>query len=236
MWQASVTYLHVSEYLLPEPIQVARIFVGEFRDVILPASVDTAAAIVAGLLFGLAFSFGAAILVDLYRPLRNFAEPILIGSQIMPKVALTPIILIWFGFGIGAKITMAAIVCFYPVYAGITEGIREIDQEIEIQASILGVSKLYFLIMVRLPLAMPAIAAGVRSASLLAVIGVIVTEFLASEGGVGYMVVERWGRSDTAGAFAGVVAVFIIGAIIFYATSAIMTYTVRALRLNVVRV
>ena len=147
--------------------------------------------------------------------MERAAFPWAIVLQTVPIVAIAPLLTIWFGFTLVPKITIAAIICFFPVLVNTTRGLRSVSiQALELM-NVLSASKSAIFWRLRLPSSLPYVFAGLRIAATLAVIGAIVAEFTGSNRGIGYVIVQASYRLDTRLMFAAI-ALSSLGGILFF--------------------
>ena len=183
-WQYFGSTNQTARLLLSSPSLVVDYF-GKNYASLLQAAQTTFIEAVAGLLIAIVFSFGVMILC-LYKPkLMDFVLPIMITSQVIPLIVLAPFFIILMGIGLGSKIAMAALMCFFPIFVNFAQGYKAINQNIHELLYMYNtdtwtrISNVYF------PLAMPSIIAGLKISATLAVIGSIVAEFTGAEEGLG---------------------------------------------------
>lgn len=152
---------------------------------LLQATETTLIEAIAGLLIATVFSFGIMILC-FYKPkLMDFVLPIMITSQVIPLIVLAPFFIILMGIGLGSKIAMAALMCFFPIFVNFAQGYKAISQTIHELMHIYNANTWTRIRNVYFPLAMPSIMAGLKISATLAVIGAIVAEFNGAEIGLG---------------------------------------------------
>lgn len=140
--------------------------------------------------FGLAVVFGltAAILITYSRLLQTILFPLIVLLQIVPKVAIAPLLIVWVGFGLGSKIIIALLVAFFPIVVDTITGLRAAEQDLVDLVRVLKGSKWQEFTKVRLPYALPFIFSGLKVAVTLAVIGAIIGEFVGASKGLGYLI------------------------------------------------
>ena len=146
--------------------------------------------------------------------LANIFEPYVMGFYGIPKIALAPLFIIWFGIGIGSKVALAAIMVFFLVFYNVYTGVRSVDRELVNLALVMGANQRQLTYHVYLPAAAPFVLLGMRMAVPYSVIGVIVGEFTSSISGLGLFIHEASSTYDPAGVFAGIaiLLVFVVGA------------------------
>lgn len=204
-WDAAVRMLAIPDYLLPSPQAVFRALADGFKDGSLwPHLGTTLGETLSGYLPGslLAIVLGVALAES--RTFERFVYPLLVALQATPKVALGPIILVWFGFGMASKVVLVALVCFFPLFVNTVNGIRRTDPELLDACRAFSASRWYLLFHVKLPSAAGEIFAGLQIGVALALIGAVVAEFLSAQQGLGYLIASSSVSMSLATMFAGV--------------------------------
>jgi NitT/TauT family transport system permease protein len=216
LWQAAVTFLDVPTYILPRPMQVwAALKSGLFVPLDSPAGfyipiASTLANAAMGFVIGSILGLLVGSLMAEFRGVETVLMPYAFALQTLPKVAIAPLIVIWFGFGNGSKVAMAALLAFFPLMVNSFTGIRNTEPErIDLMRS-LSASRLEIYARVKLPSAAPFIFAGLDMAAVYALLGTIVAEFLGAQRGIGVTIVQAQAVTDVAGVFA---ALIILGAL-----------------------
>lgn len=216
IWQAGVTFLDVPTYILPTPMQVwAALKLGLLVPLDSPTGfyipiASTLANAAMGFVIGSILGLLIGSLMAEFRSVETVLMPYAFALQTLPKVAIAPLIVIWFGFGNGSKIAMAALLAFFPLMVNSFTGIRNTEPErIDLMRS-LSASRLEIYARVKLPSAAPFIFAGLDMAAVYALLGTIVAEFLGAQRGIGVTIVQAQAVTDVAGVFA---ALIILGAL-----------------------
>lgn len=162
--------------------------------------------------FGLAFCLASLLgyLIAHSPPLERALLPLMVTSQALPIVALAPLVILWFGFGITAKVLVCALIAFFPMLVNTVVGLRGIDRRLVEVALIFGADRWQMLGMVEVPLALPVLLGGIKVGLPLAVTGAVVGEFVAADQGLGYLINLGRGLFDTPLMF---VALFILAII-----------------------
>jgi len=198
--------------VLPAPMDVIRsLHIGLIDGQLWQHIVFTARAALVGLLIGGVsglFLGTAVVLVPLVEP---FLMPIVVGLQSVPKVALAPLLIWYLGFGIESKIITAAILCFFPIFVASVNGLRSLSPEILELYRAASASRWHVLVNARLPAAAPYLFAALQIAILLGLTGSVVSEFVASSQGLGYIIRARSQELDLSMAFAAVVVLSFLG-------------------------
>lgn len=213
-WEVATRAFSIPRYLLPPPSGIALRF-GQLQGLILRESLVTLQEILLG--FGLSVAVGVplALLLVSSRTFDRAIYPILVGSQVVPKVAIAPLFLVWFGFGLTSKVLVAFLVAFFPIVIDTVVGLRSIEPEKLHVARAAGANWWQVFWLVRLPNALPSLFGGMKVSITLAVVGAIVGEFIAAESGIGRLLLSANGNMDTELLFAGVLALVVMGVALF---------------------
>lgn len=187
IWQGYVSLTGISAFVLPPPGDVWSAFLSQisdgyiWREHVWTTFVET----VLGLLIGIVVGVGSGFAIGKSRLLALVLKPFLVLTQVTPKVALAPLFVLWFGFGEGSKIALAAIVCFFPLMVNTAFGIQSLPQGHHDMATSVGAGRTFRFLRVELPHTMAYILAGLEQAIVLATIGAIVGEYLGGDKGLG---------------------------------------------------
>lgn len=219
-WELGSRAGYFPRYLLPSPTGIARRF-GELHALIVKESLVTLQEILLG--FGLSVLVGIPLAVGLVssRAFDRAVYPLIVGSQVVPKVGIAPLFLVWFGFGLTSKVLVAFLVAFFPIVISTVVGLRSIEVEKLYVARASGATTLQLFWHVRLPYALPSIFGGMKVSITLAVVGAIVGEFVAAESGIGRLLLSANGNMDTELLFAGMLALVVVGLVLFLAMEAL---------------
>ena len=209
VWEAAVRLLHVPVYMLPAP-SVILANVGKNWRTLLSAASFTIQPMVMGFLVAVVAGVLIALAIAFSRRVQLVAYPLLVFLQIVPKIAVAPLFIIWFGFGMMPKVLLVFLLSFFPIVVAAITAFRSIEPEIMELARSTGAGRLRTFRMVQLPHALPALFGGFKVAAALAATAAVVAEFVASDRGLGYLLLEYNGNLDTAGSFA---AIFILSAL-----------------------
>ena len=215
VWEFLVKALDVPAYLLPAPSAVGMalyrgISSGLYQEHIGITMTETLLGFAVGTV--LALLLGTA--VALSRRFDYFLSPIIVMFQAMPKVALAPLIIVWFGLGLTSKVVNAALVCFFPLMINTIVGLRSAEEDRVSLMRSLSATPFQIFVMLRLPNAMPYIFAGLEIAMIFALIGAIVGEFVGAEAGLGMLIQSMNFSMDVAGQFSVLFILSIIGLVL----------------------
>jgi putative hydroxymethylpyrimidine transport system permease protein len=203
VWELVVRAAGVPDYLFPAPSAVAR-SLGADAALLWQATLVTLPEIVLGYLFAVAAALALAVVLHFSTALRRALLPILVLSQTVPTVLLAPILAILLGYGIGPKLVVVAVVCFFPIVVNAVDGLRSSDPELARMMRTLHGDRLAIFRRVELPGALPSIFSGARVAATYAAVGAVFGEWAGSSGGLGFLILQAQPALDTARIFAAV--------------------------------
>jgi NitT/TauT family transport system permease protein len=210
--QLAASYGLVSDLILPKPSVVAAVLVEGFASgFYVEHTMATVISLLSGFVVASLFAIALAGLLSGIPVLERILTPFLVAFQSLPKIALAPLIIIWFGFGAPAKIVIVATSSFFPVLINALQGlkIRERDRY-ELLRS-LGATKWQMFVHLRLPDALPYIFAGLHVGAIFALIGSVVAEFVGSGQGIGYAMLAAKAQFDVAGVYACLIILMALG-------------------------
>jgi NitT/TauT family transport system permease protein len=218
IWQLYTYVSGISRIVLPSPLDILRVSIARF-DLLLLQTWPTAIESVAG--FGLALVIGIplAVCVANSRLLNLTLYPILVATQSVPKVAIAPIILVWFGLGMQSKLAIAFLVAFFPIVVDTATGLRATPPGLLELARSLRASPFQVFMKVQMPSALPFIFAGAKVAITLAVIGAVIGEFVGSVNGLGNLLLTANSQLDGPLAWAALIWLSVLGILLFVAVS-----------------
>jgi NitT/TauT family transport system permease protein len=167
--------------------------------------------------FALAVVIGELVAVIMaYSPTtERTVYPIILVAQVVPKIAIAPLFVVWLGFGVAPKITVAVLMAFFPVVISGLAGLRSVDPEVIELTSTMGASRLKTFAKVMFPASLPQLLSGLKVAATLAVTGAVVGEFVGGNEGLGYVILQANGNIDTAMLFAALVVMSLLGIVLF---------------------
>lgn len=214
VWEIVVRLLKVPAYILPAPGRVIAKLVSS-TDLFYKHTLVSAAEILAGFAAAAVGGFLIAIAIVYSRYVERALEPFLVVSQVVPKVALAPLFLIWFGHGMEPKIIIAATIAFFPVLVNTALGLRAVDREILEMMDSIAATKRQIFWRVRLPHSLPYILPSLKVAALLSVVGAMVGEFVGADKGLGYLMIVADVNLDTELLFGALAIVTVIGLMLY---------------------
>lgn len=215
-WEAAVRLLKVRPITLPPPSAVLVELAGEWRWY-LDHALYTLLTTLGGFALAVVIGVLLAMLLVGSRRFEHAVYPLIVGLNSVPKVAVAPLFVIWLGTGSEPKIAIAFLIAVFAVIVDAVHGLRSVPQDVLDLGRVLKGSTLDFFLKVRLPCALPSILAGMKVAVSLALVGAIVGEFVASQRGLGYVILSAQGTFDTTRVFAAVFVLALLGIALYAA-------------------
>lgn len=199
-WAARADYL--DPMVLPAPGEIAANLIDGLGSGIYISNLQvTLVQAISGFFIACALGIAIGSLTTLSERLSRAIQPIVLALEATPKIALAPLIIVWFGYGMGSKVALSAVIGFFPVFIGTVSGLRSADPGRMDVLRALGARRWQIFTMVALPGALPHIFAGINIAVVLALLGTIVGEFMGSKEGLGTLILYANGNLDTARVF-----------------------------------
>jgi putative hydroxymethylpyrimidine transport system permease protein len=219
-WDWISNALNIEDFLVPAPSDIATslwndrsLLADDFWVTLREVLLGFLCALVAGLVF--------AVILHLSDTLRRAFYPLLVASQTIPPVAIAPILIVWFGFGLGPKILLIALVCFFPVTVNTLDGLRSVDPQLITMMRTLGASRRQILTRVELPSALPFFFSGTKIAIAVAVIGAVFAEWAGASSGLGHQILIASSNLLTARMFAAITLLSVMAIALFALVSVI---------------
>jgi NitT/TauT family transport system permease protein len=213
-WHFFVTVGKVPSFVLPSPLATLNaLLIPNYRW--LENIAVTGIEIFGGYVLAVIIGIAIALLFSWSRWLEMAVMPLLVSLNMIPKVALGPLIIVWFKYGIGPNIMMAFAICFFPIVLTTARGLREVEPDLLDLVRTLKGSRWQLFTKIQLPGALPYIFSGMKVAAILAVAGAIVGEFLGSDRGLGYLMLQVQVTLDTAAMFMAVLLITLLGGILY---------------------
>jgi NitT/TauT family transport system permease protein len=226
VWSSLVVFGVVDDTTLPAPWDIAQTMVTK-SDLLLPefwfSLTEVALAVLITLVTGVVLGI---VIVD-FKWAENVLYPVLVSTQVVPKIAFGPILLVWLGFGASSKVAMAVLIAFFPIVLSTVLGLQSVSKEKWELVRTMGAPWWRILVKVRLPAAIPHLISGVKLAVIFSITGVIVGEFVGSDRGIGRAVLQASAAFNTEIVFAATGYVVILGLCAFFLLSAVETVILR---------
>jgi len=215
LWEAVVKMLGIKEYLLPPPSKIWSEFLKR-KTVVAGAAWTTTVEIIGGYLLAVVVSIPLAMSIAYSRFVENTVYPVIVFLQIIPKIAIAPLFIIWLGFGLLPKLLIVFLLCFFPIVVSSVAGFKSVDPDVMDFARSTGASASRMFFKIRLPQALPEIFTGLKIGAALSATAAVVAEFVASDRGLGYLLQQYNGQLETPMVFAIIILLSIIGLAVYY--------------------
>ncbi|MDB5947226.1 MAG: NitT/TauT family transport system permease protein [Ramlibacter sp.] len=221
-WELASRGTGVSALVLPPPSAVLRsLWTGIASGYFWPHIVATGLELVFGLAIGCVIGFASGVAMAESALLGRLLKPYVIVSQVIPKLALMPLFIVWFGFGMTSTVVITALICFFPLMENTVTSLQQVDpQRLEL-FRMLGATRSQTLLRLKLPAGLPGILAGLRVAVVLALVGAVVGEFIGAGKGLGALIIASQGMMDTPLMFAVLVIIAALGMLVYQLTVAV---------------
>ncbi len=216
VWEIAVIVTKAPAYLLPPPTVIFQTFVDEFAKLAFHGWV-TLYEMLLGYGLAVAVAIPLAIAITSSERFDRFTMPTLLFFQVVPKVAVAPLFLVWFGVGAMPKVLVAFLISFFPIVIDAAVGLRSMSAEMRDLARSMGATRMQLFAQFRLPTSLPYLFSGLKVAATLAVAGAVVGEFVGADKGLGYLLLVTNSNLETALMFATLFALTLIGLLFFYA-------------------
>ena len=225
LWDVTIRLFGIKPYLIPAPEAVVRQLVAEWPKLWRESLVTTYATL-GGFALSIAFGVPMALLIAYSRTVESFVYPLLVFSQSVPKIAIAPLFVVWFGFGMIPKVICAFMLGFFPVVVSTVAGFKSVDADMIDLARSMRASHLATFMRISLPQALPSLFAGLKVSVTLAVVGAVVGEFVGSNSGIGYLLQIANGNFDLPLMFAALTVLSAIGVLLFVAVDVVERLTI----------
>jgi ABC-type nitrate/sulfonate/bicarbonate transport system permease component len=226
LWELSVYVTGIEKWILPAPTEIFQSLVNS-SDLLVIHSLQTLKETLLGLLLAVIVGIILATLIDVSEWFQKALYPLLVISQTIPIIAVAPLIMIWFGFGILPKVIVVALVCFFPIAINLADGYRTVDITMIRLLETMGATKWQIFKMVKLPGAMPFFFSGLRIAGTYSVMGAVIGEWLGASQGLGILLTRSSQSFLTDRVFATIVVIVFMSLAIFTVVEVLARVTMR---------
>ena len=213
-WQGVASLESVDDLTLASPVETFEAL-REDRALLWDNALVTLVEVVLGLAIAALGGMAFAVAMHLFRPLRDAAYPLLVASQAVPVVVLAPILVLAFDYGIGPKLAIVALICFFPITVNLLDGLRSVEPELLKLMRSMGASRLRTLRSVELPAALPFLFSGLKVAATVSVIGAVFGEWAGADEGLGRLVLLANNQLQTGRVYAGIVLLTLMAVALF---------------------
>jgi NitT/TauT family transport system permease protein len=216
LWELICKTWHFSSLILPTPLEVYSFLLQTHQSGMIHRHIaQTLFEVICGLFLGGGIGFCLGVFLGEFPKLKSLIMPYVVASQVVPKLALTPLFILWFGFGTLPVVVMTALICFFPLLENTLTAMEHVDA-LKLQLfRMLGASAFQTLVWLKIPNGAPLILAGVRVALVLSWVGAVVAEFMGSSVGLGALIVAGQGSMNTAMIFASLILITCMGWIMY---------------------
>lgn len=214
LWEIVVRAFSIRQFILPAPSDIYQALI-QYREPILASSLFTLVNTLVGFAIGVVVGLLLGIVIGSSRLAYAGLYPILIGINSIPKAAIVPILVIWMGIGQPPAITTAFLLCFFPISVNVATGLATTEPELEDVLRSLGATRLDILWKVGIPRSLPYFFASLKVAITLAFVGAVISETLASNDGIGYLMLQAASQFRTPLMFAGVAVIAAMGIVTY---------------------
>jgi NitT/TauT family transport system permease protein len=216
VWEAASRIFKLPAFVLPPPSAIVGVLVARQRDLGYAAWI-TAQEIASGVLLSGVAGAAVALIIARFATFGRALYPLVVLFQNVPKVALAPLFILWFGFDLAPKVVLIVVIAFFPVAINMLVGLQTVDANLIALMRSVGATRNEILWRIQIPNSLPYLMAGLKVAITLAVIGAIVGEFAGAQAGLGYMIQFASTQMQTSLVFAALVEVSVLGMLFYYA-------------------
>ena len=215
IWDLAIKIFAVPEYIFPSPLSIVNVYLTEFP-LLLSNLMITAEEAIIGFLIANMISISLVTTIFYAKKAENIIVPLAVTLKTIPIIALTPLLILWFGSGLPSRIATAALICFFPALVNLLRGIKSVDNDLLDLFKIYNSPKYTLLRLLLIPSTLPYLFSSLKISSSLAVVGALVGEFIGSNKGLGFLILTNYYTSDTAMVFAAVILSSLLGIFLYY--------------------
>ena len=213
-WELIVRLTNTPRWFLPQPSAVVSALV-DSRQLMLHHTGVTLEEVLVGFAISVVLGIVCALAIASSKIVERAFYPFIVASQAIPIIALAPILLIWFGYGLTPKVIVVALICFFPIVVNTVDGLRSVDPELIDLLRSMGASQWTIYRVIRIPSSLPYFFSGTRIAAAVSVIGALIGEWVGSSSGLGYVMIRSAAQFLTARVFAAVLISALLGLAMF---------------------
>lgn len=219
LWEVAVATKVITSIMIPRPSKIMEAIANLYfiKGTIWEHFFITLGEAVFGFLIGAAVAIFLAVSSALSETFERYVSPYAVVLNVTPGIALTPLIIAWFGYGMGSKIALAAVICFFPIFVNTLTGLRQLDADREELFTSLGATRRQVFFKLRVPAALPLMFAGLKIGLTTALIGAVVAEFAQATAGVGVLMARASFSLNMAESLAALFSMTLMGLLLFYA-------------------
>jgi putative hydroxymethylpyrimidine transport system permease protein len=214
LWQVSVRIWDLPPYILPSPGRIILVM-AERWNLLLANSMVTLGEISVGFVVALIGGVALALAIHSSRIVERALLPLVIASQTIPVFAIAPLLILWFGYGMGSKVVMAAIIVFFPIVINTVEGLRATDPDTISLLKVLEATPRQIMLKVRIPQALPFVFSGLKIGVAVSVIGAVIGEWVGAREGLGYLMIHANAQLQVDLVFAAIFCLSVMGVALY---------------------
>jgi NitT/TauT family transport system permease protein len=215
VWELAIRLFHISTFVLPAPTAIVRSLIAS-RGQLASAAESTALEILLGFVLAAITGIIVALVIVRFERFGRALYPLIVLFQNVPKVALAPIFILWFGFDLAPKVALIVVIAFFPVAIDMLAGLQSVEPSFVALMQSVGANRTKILLRVRIPHSLPHLMAGLKVAITFSVIGAVVGEFAGANHGLGYLIEFASTQLDTPLIFAALVVISVLGLAFYY--------------------
>ena len=214
LWELLVRALDVADWFLPPPSSIIReLFLS--IDIILKHLLTTSIEVLLGLILSVIVAINFSLIIFFFKSVEKSVYPLLIATQTIPVITISPLLLVWFGPNIFSKIIIVAIISFFPIIVNFLDGLKSADSEMIMMAKQFGASKIQIFYKIQIPYSFPYLISGLKIASVSSVIGAVVGEWVGASGGLGWLIKTSSPQFMTERVFASIFVLSLLAVSLF---------------------
>ena len=214
IWQGAVWLFQVPQWLLPAPSAIAVELVNS-RGLLWEHAIVTIQEIIIGFLLALVAGISLALSIAYSRLMEMSLYPFVVASQTIPIIAIAPLLLIWVGYGIVAKVIVVALICFFPITVNLVDGLKSVDDDMVNMMETLGASRWQVFTKLQVPSSLPSLFSGLKIGIAVSVIAAVIGEWVGASAGLGYLMTLSIPYFLTARVFAAIIVLSVLGVSLF---------------------
>lgn len=213
-WQVATALWRIQPWLLPSPSDIVGA-AAEARHILGPHVAQTVLETLVGFAAALVAGLALALIIDVSNTLRRAVYPLLVVSQTIPIIAIAPLLVIWFGYGLLPKVLVVGLVCFFPIVVNTADGLRSTDPDLISLFQSMGATRRQIFLKVRVPASLPGMFTGIKVAVTYSVIGAIIGEWVGASRGLGVFMLRASNSFRTDWVFASIAIVSVLSLLLF---------------------
>lgn len=215
LWQFFIIVFQVPEYIFPSPVQVFKVYT-RYPQLLLSNLLITATEAIAGFIIANLISIFVSIVMFYIRKTESIIMPVAVILKTIPIIAITPLLVLWFGSGLSSRVATAALICFFPALVNLLRGTKSINNDLLDLFKVYNSSRLSTLKLLVIPTTLPYLFSSLKISSSLAVVGALVGEFVGANRGLGFIIIVNYYNSNTAVVFAAIILSSVLGVVLYY--------------------